>query len=59
MEVSELSSYKLVHLKNLKEKSMEPIIDDFGIITGVGGSGFKSSKTLLEAHHTTSSDHSS
>jgi hypothetical protein len=52
-------------LKNLKEKSIEPIIDDFGIITSgaVGGTtittGFRSSKTLIEAHPTASSDYSS
>jgi hypothetical protein len=63
--VNDLSSYKLVHLKNLKEKSIEPIIDDFGIITSgaVGGTtittGFRSSKTLIEAHPTASSDYSS
>jgi len=54
-----------VHLKNLKEKSIEPIIDDFGIITSgaAGGTaittGFRSSKTLIEAHPTASSDNSS
>jgi UDP-N-acetylglucosamine transferase subunit ALG13 len=48
----------------LKEKSIEPIIDDFGIITsGATGTsivtGFRSSKTLIEAHPTASSDNSS
>jgi hypothetical protein len=63
--VNDLTSYKLVHLKNLKEKSIEPIIDDFGIITSgsVPGTtittGFRSSKTLIEAHPTASSDNSS
>ena len=63
--VNDLTSYKLVHLKNLKEKSIEPIIDDFGIITSgaAGGTaiatGFRSSKTLIEAHPTASSDNSS
>jgi len=47
-------------LKNLKEKSIEqPILDDFGIISGANVGGFRSSKTLMEVHHTTSSDHSS
>jgi hypothetical protein len=60
VEVNELNAYKLVHLKNLKEKSIEqPILDDFGIISGANIGGFRSSKTLMEVHHTTSSDHSS
>ena len=57
---NDLTSYKLVHLKNLKEKSIEPIIDDFGIITSAGtNTAFRSSKTLFETHHTASSDNSS
>ena len=61
VQTNELTSYKLVHLKNLKEKSMiEPIIDDFGIITSAAGTtAFRSSKTLMEAHPTASSDESS
>lgn len=61
MAANDLTSYKLVHLKNLKEKSIEPIIDDFGIITSavVGATAFRSSKTLIEAHPTASSDNSS